>query len=195
MRKLIWYRETLRYAQKRESGDTVALLDADMLMTSPLPDLDFGDADILFTKRSAGLGVVNTGVIFVDPTRSSLDFFDRWIAALDWLYKPAQFERYVEIAQKHAGGDQAALALLREDPLQYPAVLGEIPCEWFNLTQSEWELYSPGRSVFVHIKSDLRKLCFGERERMLAPETPMMRELASIWQSYDRGGNSEATEA
>jgi hypothetical protein len=109
-------------------------------------------------------------------------FFRLWKTTYEQMLN--DFDYYEPWARRYAGGDQAALGCLIEQG-RYDRCIEYMPCRTWNATQSEWEAFNQSGTRFVHVKSDLRKLCLGEIGRMRNPATPKMGEIARLWKSYE----------
>lgn len=165
-----------------EAREPVILADCDMLMVNPIEQWPTKH-EIAFTERNTPTAKVNTGIVFVQPNHRTRQFFRVWLSVYQEMLE--DFDFYMEYAPVWAGGDQAALGYIFEEQIAGSAQIDRLGCARWNLTQSEWDDFTPGRSQFVHIKSDLRKLCLGEVARMRAPATERMREIAALWRVYD----------
>jgi hypothetical protein len=164
-----------------QATEPIILADCDMLMVNPVERFP-GPKPIYFTERETESSPLNTGIVFVNPGSAARAFFRAWLSVYDAMLQ--DFDFYMRFAPQYAGGDQAALGCVLEESSVVD--VDYLPCSEWNATQSEWDAIDFHRVKFVHIKSDLRKLCLNERHRMRNDTpTPAMLRIANLWGSYE----------
>lgn len=162
-----------------KANDITIISDVDMLQTAPIFDTELsGPWDIAITVRKTRYPI-NSGIVIAKPTQRAYDFLTRWAEVS--LSLPKKPELYKVYASRYLYGDQAALGWMTENE---PALaeLAFFPCSTWNLTQTDWELFEPGKTKFCHIKSGIRKVIEGSYKRSMLSEKE--NEILTLWESY-----------
>jgi hypothetical protein len=173
-RKLEIWQEAVEAAP---AGEVLGLLDCDLLILGDLSEIDLLRFDIAYTARPPGAAYpLNGGVIFARVSERSRCFMADWrklnarMLADPRLHEPAR--------QRFGGINQAALGvLLGRSGVDARA----LPCATWNCEDASWSSFNP-RTKIVHVKSQLRQACFGER----ALEA-WSRPLVDLWKRHAYG--------
>lgn len=175
-----------------EDGETLALLDVDMIVTAPLDGALRDGHDLAVTSRRAfqrdrRLRAVNSGAIFVRVSDRVREWFAPWERRTrGWCAK--------NTPDRIRFGDQDALIqMLRSEETRQSDIeksrreveaeisIRYLPCSTWNATQTEWEPRAPRSARILHVKSDARK-------RIIDPERPVKpgaRALAERWLEHE----------
>lgn len=138
-------------------GENLIVADCDMLCTGD-PSHVFQDKgfDVAYTVRDDHTNIpLNGGILFVRPTEASVRFFDRWAEVDTAMYE--DWNMHVPWRIKYAGMNQASFGYLLENQGEVPGVrLKELPTRFYNAVNTDWHRIT-SQTVFIHIKSKLRK--------------------------------------
>lgn len=155
----------------------VAVCDCDLLFKKDITDLWKQDFDIAITVRK--IIPYNTGIWWYRHNSRSERFIKEWVK--NTLYIRGRVinddipaKRFVA---HHGGIDQASLAITIEKN-NYAKVLKLDSVIW-NACQHEWEFITKDTRV-IHIKSKLRKYCFGQ----LSEPPEYLIPIIKIWREY-----------
>lgn len=156
-------------------NDDIIFADCDMLMLRGFPEESIwgsSDWDVAYTERTEkrvrqdsltrkywGDGPIhrmpmNGGIMMARPTKAAKDFYQQLLDVNNYLYGHKQEHTKWNI--KYAGMNQAAFGYLIETR-QFNALVKPLPCRIWNAVDSDWHAIS-GDTIFVHIKSRLRRL-------------------------------------
>lgn len=192
-----WYNTAKLEAWVRaleETDDNVILADCDMLMARPFPDPSVFDEDfdVAYTERTKEVirfdkasvkywgnapirrMPMNGGIMLAKPTPAARQFFRLLLETNERLYRDT--EEHMKWNVKYAGMNQAAFGCLFESG-EFEAKVVPLSCRIWNAVDCDWHAVE-NTSVFIHIKSKLRKLVLA-RQRPYGNFKPAM----SAW--YD----------
>lgn len=136
----------------QEATEDTLLIDCDMLCLQPAQHIfqEKFDMAITFTGSRAG-PPLNAGVVFVKPTARARQIMSTWVNVNAKMYDdPGLHQRY---APKYLGMNQAAMGCMIENRM-IEDILQLWTLDW-NAIGTDWGRIT-GRTVFVHIKSELR---------------------------------------
>jgi hypothetical protein len=164
-----------RAVESAADGELIGLLDADLLVTGELAEVELLRFDLAYTERPAGARYpLNGGVVFLRVSDGTRSFMRRWVAHNDRLLVDGAEHR--PLRDRYGGINQAALgSLLETAGLDVLA----LPCAVWNCEDSCWSSFDPDRTKIVHIKSQLRQACFGQRAL-----DPYNRPLVELWRRF-----------
>ena len=155
----------------------VTVCDCDLLFLKDISDVWEMDFDIAITVRERI--PFNTGIWWYRHNKRSENFIREWIKYTNAIKKELQSgnvpcERFVHY---HGGIDQASLATaLINNPdvniLRLESVI-------WNSCQHEWEFINSDTRI-VHIKSNLRKYCFGQ----IKYPPGYLKPIVKTWRKY-----------
>lgn len=164
--KLEKWREVIETAD-----EPVILADCDMLQIRPIDmsvwDQDF---DVAYTERTETRTVINReywgpdpirrmplngGIILVKPTEAARGFFREFETVNRYLYDHPREHKKWNV--KYSGMNQAAFGYLMETG-DYKAKVVPIPCRIWNAVDTDWSRVNYSKTIFIHIKSRLRRL-------------------------------------
>lgn len=173
--------------QRHADGDTVVLLDADMLVLQPLTAQlleGLGDNDIGLTYRPAHHRFIfNSGFVATRVSSLTKQLHQAWTdRATAMVREPKLYHRY---KQRYGGLNQASLGSLLEEPeWEHVTIAGLTTGEW-NAVPLEHPLAAE-KSRVVHLLGVLRKYCLGNS----CPASHYLYPLVQTWNSYvDRFDN------
>lgn len=170
-------------AAERYTGEDLILADCDMLAVGDAAHVfEDRDFDIGYTTRSEGLPL-NGGILFVRPTRAAR----RWLRALERVNAEmrADPEFHAPWRQRYHGMNQAAMGYLIEYPLAGVRVR-PFPCRRYNaVSLADWSSIDGG-TVFVHVKSSLRKVVLGLP--VTTREAAACARAAQLWREAEAAG-------
>lgn len=157
------------------AGELLGLLDADLLVTGELAEVELLRFDLAYTERPAGARYpLNGGVVFLRVSERTRRFMHKWVALNARLL--ANGGEHQPLRERFGGINQAALgSLLETAGLDVLA----LPCAAWNCEDSCWSSFDPARTKIVHVKSQLRQACFGQRAI-----DPYNRPLVELWQRF-----------
>lgn len=169
-------------AAERYPAEDLILADCDMLAVGDAAHVFARrDFDIGYTERSESLPL-NGGILFVRPTRAAR----RWLRALERTNAEmrANPEFHAPWRQRYHGMNQAAMGYLVEHPLSGVRVR-PFPCRRYNaVSLADWDSLD-GETVFVHVKSSLRKVVLGLPVR--AHDGAICERAAQLWRETEAG--------
>lgn len=173
-RKLEIWQEAVEAAP---AGEVLGLLDCDLLILGDLSEIELLRFDVAYTSRPAAAPYpLNAGVFFIRVSERSRGFLADWRALNSRMLTDPRLH---EPARQRFGGiNQASLGILLEragvDALA-------LPCVTWNCEDASWLSFGP-RTRIVHVKSQLRQACFGERAL-----EPWSRPLVTAWKRHAYG--------
>jgi hypothetical protein len=178
-------RKTKHHAElidRQDTGDIVALLDADMLVLKPLlPDLEelMAGRDLAITYRPPHHRfLLNSGMVAtrVNPLTRQLHW--NWAKrAAKMMQEPKLYRQY---ASRYGGINQSALgSLLEEEEWNCLKLLGLTTLEW-NATVLEHS-QSLEKSRIVHLLGALRKYCLHPGS---CPSKHFLAPLVAAWEQH-----------
>lgn len=145
-------------AAERYQAENLVLADCDMLAVGDVRHV-FEDRgfDIGYTARTRGLPL-NGGVLFVRPTAAARRWLAKLVAVNEVMRSDESFHR--PYRARYHGMNQAAMGFMLENPLAAIRVRA-FPCARYNAVSLEdWQGIG-AETVFVHVKSALRKVVLG----------------------------------
>ncbi len=140
-------------------GQNLILADCDMLCTGDPSYVFSQDFDIAYTARNDHTNIpLNGGILFIKPTEAAARFLQAWADVDERMYSDWEgFHRIWRV--RYAGMNQASFGYLLENAgvegVEDTTLL-DLPTATYNAVNTDWRLIDSG-TVFVHIKSDLRK--------------------------------------
>jgi hypothetical protein len=152
--------------------DTI-FADCDMMMNHSAKHAFDTPFDVAYTQRSRqGRIPMNGGIVMVRPNEASRGFFKRWLEVNnDMLDDRAFHERY---SIKWAGMNQSAFGYLFDHPEEHHAKLHEYLTREWNAVDCDWGKVTED-TVFIHYKSQLRKMILSEACPTDHFKMPMMK--------------------
>jgi hypothetical protein len=167
-------------AAERWPRENLVLADCDMLAVGDVTHVfeDHG-FDIGYTARSESLPL-NGGILFIRPTRAAR----RWLAALARINAAMRRDPafHAPYRDRYHGMNQAAMGFLLEQPIASVRVRA-FPCRRYNAVGlDDWRKMGP-ETVFVHVKSSLRKVVLGRP--VSRSESAACAEAAALWRAVE----------
>lgn len=175
--KLAWWRDRVFEAQ---DGARLLLIDGDTAILRSLDPVWSLDFDIAYTVRERGLPL-NGGVVFLRVSDRTREFVRSWWEHnVRFLGDAALHQPW---ARKYAGINQSALGCVLET-VAHGCHLVQLGCREWNACSPE--LYSPGVTRILHIKSRLRRATFGTE-----PAAPNMADPIRLWHGLEASARKE----
>jgi hypothetical protein len=163
-----------------ETDENIILADADMVAIRPFSESEIFDQefDVGYTERTevrlrkdkntrqywGDVKIrrmpMNGGIMFVKSTEPARDFFRQYKEVNQRLYDNGYEHQKWRV--KYAGMNQAAFGCLFETG-QYEAIVKSFPCRIWNAVDTDWPHILRCGTVFVHMKSRLRRLVLGQK--------------------------------
>jgi len=161
-------REWINYMETA-TEDTI-FIDCDMLCMQPAFHAFDYDFDVAVTFRPKGsIPPMNGGVVFARPTENAREFFRKWLEVNNEMYSKPPFHHKWKI--KYLGMNQAAFGYMYESGLCMDHVK-KLPTRVWNAVDDDWKDVN-GETVFIHIKSQLRRAVMQDAEPYGAYQTAM----------------------
>ena len=183
--------------QKSNTGDKIALLDCDTLVTKDFSDVFNNDFDVAFTDKPEPEGTFNGGVIFVNVNDASKEFFNIFLKINYKMLEDKEFhEKY---RKKYSGMNQSAMGYLYElYSKDNKYILKVLPGKLYN--QAHIEHFETGEiGYIIHYINILRYLTlvgfdyttnpgfkYSIKIKKLDNETKnILKKFVDIWHEYE----------
>lgn len=172
-----------------KDGDEIIFADCDLLalgnMFSVFDDFDF---DIAHTVRyGAEQGrtriPINGGVLPVRVSDRTKHFMREYKRINDEMYMNPEFHSSYRL--KYAGMNQSAYGYLLENPAMHDCKIISIPCQKWNLCNTEFLLFNSDTRC-IHFKSGLRRSALGQ-----APVNGQIKQFVDLWRKYEAEARRE----
>jgi hypothetical protein len=171
--------------ERCEDGDEIIFADCDLLAIGDMFEcFDLYDFDLAYTVRhGAEHGKtkipINGGVLPVRVNERTKHFMREYLRINNEMYMNPEFHSPWRL--KAAGMNQSAFLYLLETNDLCGCKHLAIPCERWNICNTEWGIANLNTAACLHIKSALRRACLGQ-----TPSNGVMNKFVSLWQKYER---------
>lgn len=176
------------FLKKCNEEDKVIFCDCDMLMLKSAEHAFDSPFDIAYTRRYRSSNIpINSGIVFVRPTKESIEFFEKWLEVNDKMFVDSGFHR--PWRDKYRGINQAAFGYLLEEENLGAKLIAYDTRDW-NAVDCDWP-YINDNTVFLHIKGSLR--CVLQRRMPHGSKKKAMNlwyDMAGIEYIKESGGES-----
>lgn len=174
-----------RLAVERASlGETLCLLDADMMVLGDASPLGDTGADVTYTARPAGSQYVfNSGVICLRISPVVKEFYRRWEAAATQMLADEALHR--KYHPTYGGVNQCGMAYVREQWVDCPLSFTSVECREWNCEQDSWDSSGPHTKI-VHVLGHLRRVVLDDEP----PQSHGIDQLAAQWRRYCSDGHA-----
>lgn len=171
-------REWGRIVDEAPDGDTIALLDSDMMALGTIDGAFATPFDVACTdKQHCQKLPFNGGAVFVRVNERSRAFMRTWVEVNDRLF--ANPEEHAPYRGRFGGMNQAALGYMLER-MTIDVAFRWLPCATWNCCDEVlWRAWRGAR--LVHIKSGLRRAIFNG-----SVYRPHLAELRAIYFEHER---------
>lgn len=121
---------------------------------------------------------INGGVLYVRKNERTLHFMREYLRVNNEMYCNPEFHSPWRLS--FAGMNQAAYGYLLSNSHLYDCKIINIPCEIYNVCNTEWHKFS-NESLCIHYKSSLRRAALGQ-----APSNGTMQPFVNLWRKYEQ---------
>jgi hypothetical protein len=137
------------------ADDNTIFADCDMLALHSAAGAFDTDFDIGMTFRPVNSQPpMNGGIVFARPTKQAREFFEMWLEINDKMYADPPFHH--KWRNRYLGMNQAAFGHMWETGMCDHIRTQIFPTRIWNAVNQDWK-YIDNETVFVHIKSELRR--------------------------------------
>jgi hypothetical protein len=183
----LWYQLFENYVS---FGDNAVFLDIDTIIVKPPFEVFASKADLALTRK-VGKWPLNTGVIFVKKTPSTLDFFCKWNQQTESIISSVNLNSGAEAQSGGADQDSILKILMIAETIgdfsvegvynkEFDIQIEFLPCSRYNQTES---VPFNNEIMIIHFKAGWHRILLSKSRYTRNRPAKTSMELHEIWKS------------